>query len=720
VKPAGLTVGTSGRLEFAGKSLETASAVVGLPAGAAAKVLSAEPARVVVEVCVPANAVAGVYKVALKSARGTSPAVNFVVDPFPGMAEQEPNDSRGTARPVLLPASISGALDRMGDIDHFAFELKAGSELGVEVLSDAIGSKLSPVVALLDGNGRVVAEGVGSLGFVGTAAGTYVLRLRDAEYRGGPDFAYRLHLGDLPVVTDVFPLGLSRGSTAEVAVRGANLGGLTGVPVAVPANAEIGSKVAVPVKVGDRRVLGLKSVVVGEFAEVLEREPGDDPAAATAMPVPGTAQGRIDRAGDFDVFRFSAKKGVPLIVEVNAARLGSPLDSYLEILDAKGAPVGRAVLRCRAMTYTVLRDHDSNNTGIRVENWSELAVNDHMYVGTELLRIRALPRNPDDDMIFFSVRGRRVGRLDTTPTFQALGTPLYKVDVFPPGTNFPPNGMPIFRLNFVNDDGPPGSGRDSRLTFDPPADGDFFVRISDVHGRGGPAFAYRLTVRPPRPDFTVTAGPVAARVYKGGAVPVSVNVDRLDGFDGRIDLKIENVPAGFSVPLHGNVAGADLSTAFALFAEGKAAAPPAGAPPMKVVARAVIDGREVVREAALGVPGLIEPGDIVTFADTAAVAIVPGGIAELSVHIERRNKFAGRVPLEVRGLPHGVRVLDVGLNGILITERETARVIRLYAEPWVEPIAHPIVVLAVHEGKKTEHAAGSVLLRVVPPAAAGK
>jgi hypothetical protein len=66
-------------------------------------------------------------------------------------------------------------------------------------------------------------------------------------------------------------------------------------------------------------------------------------------------------------------------------------------------------------------------------------------------------------------------------------------------------------------------------------------------------------------------------------------------------------------------------------------------------------------------------------------------------------------------------VLDIGLNGILITERETARVIRLYAEPWVEPIVHPIVVLARHEARGTEHAARSVTLKVVADnAAAGK
>ena len=74
-----------------------------------------------------------------------------------------------------------------------------------------------------------------------------------------------------------------------------------------------------------------------------------------------------------------------------------------------------------------------------------------------------------------------------------------------------------------------------------------------------------------------------------------------------------------------------------------------------------------------GRPKVIEPGDLVTTTAVGEVTIRPGGEARLLVKIERRNGFKGRVPVEVRGLPHGVRVLDIGLNGILITERDTER-----------------------------------------------
>src|SRR4029077_19813721 len=127
----------------------------------------------------------------------------------------------------------------------------------------------------------------------------------------------------------------------------------------------------------------------------------------------------------------------------------------------------------------------------------------------EVLRIFDLPKGPDDDCQIFSAGGQRIGYFDTTPTHQSMGTPMYKVAIHPPGTVFPPNGLPVVTLYYRNDDGGAGFGKDSRLVFDPPADGDYQVRIGDSRGQGGSLFAYRLTVRPPRPSFTVSFNPTA-------------------------------------------------------------------------------------------------------------------------------------------------------------------------------------------------------------------
>jgi hypothetical protein len=284
---------------------------------------------------------------------------------------------------------------------------------------------------------------------------------------------------------------------------------------------------------------------------------------------------------------------------------------------------------------------------------------------------------------------------------------MYKVEVHPPGSTFPPNGMPVFPLAYRNDDGGAGYGKDARVFFDPPADGEYVVRVRNADGSGGPLHAYRLTVRPPRPEFTLRAT-AAATVWKGGAVPLTVTAARLDGYDGPIAVRFDGVATPFKVPDTVIEAG-QLSAVVALEA---GAEPPKGPVTIKAVGRAVIDGREVVREAAVGPLKLADPGDLTTATDVSEVVIRPGGEARMRVKIERKKDFKGRVPLDVRGLPHGVRVMNIGLNGILITPDVTEREVMIYAEPWVKPTERPIVVLSRSERKNTEHAAPTVVLKV--------
>jgi WD40 repeat protein len=629
--------------------------------------------------------------------------------PLPGqfdqVKEQEPNDSPGTGQRIVLPVAVGGSLNKAGDVDFYRFEANAGDEIGVQVVTDS--KNFSPVLQLTGPDGEVVSRGDDVLGYTCPKAGTYALGVHDREYRGGVGMTYRLRVGPVPVITSVFPLGLQRGTEGTFALEGVNLVGVRAVKIKADANAAVGARLPVNVTTPYGPALGNKSVVVGEFPEV------SSDTTLSVDTLPRTVNGRIEQPGATQSWRFPAKKGERLLLEVNARRLGSALDSFLEILDEAGKPVPRAVLRCQAKTNVTFRDHDSVGAGIRIEAWTELATNDYIYVGSELLRIKNLPPNPDADCEFYSRSGQRLGFLDTTPTHLSMGTPMYKVSIHPPGTTFPPNGMPVFALAYRNDDGGPGFGRDSRLHFEAPADGVYQVRVGDARGLGGSNFAYRLTIRPPRPDFKVSFNPANPTVWKGGAVPVSAAAERIDGFDREIGLRLENLPVGFSAP-ESSIPKGENSTTFALWADANAAAPAKATPPPKLVAWAMIDGKKVVREVQAGLPQVKDPGDLTTATEQSEVTVKPGGQVRLTVKIERRNDFKGRVPLDVRGLPHGVRVLDVGLNGILITETETVRTIVIAVEPWVEATAHPFVVLSRQERKGTEHAAKSVLLKVAP------
>ena len=106
----------------------------------------------------------------------------------------------------------------------------------------AAGSKLEPVLQLIDGTGKTRTESRnGVLGHVCGKAGTYALGIRDRDYRGDNAMTYRLHIGDIPVITAVFPLGLQRGTERLIQLEGVNLGPIQSVHVKAPADAAPGT-----------------------------------------------------------------------------------------------------------------------------------------------------------------------------------------------------------------------------------------------------------------------------------------------------------------------------------------------------------------------------------------------------------------------------------------------------------------------------------------------
>ncbi len=75
--------------------------------------------------------------------------------------------------------------------------------------------------------------------------------------------------------------------------------------------------------------------VVGDLPEIVEQEIDGDPVPVDVQ-LPVTINGRIFPRQNVDVWAFPLHKGQTVACEVCAARLGSPLDSYLEVLGPDG------------------------------------------------------------------------------------------------------------------------------------------------------------------------------------------------------------------------------------------------------------------------------------------------------------------------------------------------------------------------------------------------
>jgi hypothetical protein len=90
----------------------------------------------------------------------------------------------------------------------------------------------------------------------------------------------------------------------------------------------------------------------------------------------------------------------------------------------------------------------------------------------------------------------------------------------------------------------------------------------------------------------------------------------------------------------------------------------------------------------------------------------------MTLAVKRGPAFKGRVPIEVKNLPQGVRVLNIGLNGVLVTEAQTERSVFLLAEPWARPMARPFYAVGKAESAGTEDSSPPIEL-IVAPAGSG-
>ena len=302
-------------------------------------------------VTISAGAATGTRELRLATRTGLSNPLRFQVGSFAERLEGEPNDSFAAATVVsTMPMVLNGQI-MPGDVDRFRLTARRGQRLVMQVsarelmpyLADAVPGWFQATATLYDAGGRQVAyaddyrfDPDPVLLYEVPQDGEYILEIRDSIYRGREDFVYRVTVGEQPFVTGIFPLGAQRGQKTTVTFQGWNLPPdqlkleltpeETGIrPLSIKGAA--GSSNTVPLAVGD-------------LPESLEREPNNDAAHAAELTLPIAVNGRIDQGGDWDVFRFRAREGEEIVAEVQARRLGSPLDSLLKITDAAGQVLG--------------------------------------------------------------------------------------------------------------------------------------------------------------------------------------------------------------------------------------------------------------------------------------------------------------------------------------------------------------------------------------------
>ena len=757
ISPAGMEQGSTITFAVDGRSLSDASEVIFDTPGLSAKVtaiidipekisgpragedLSAQvplgkkqTARL--EISAAKEALPGIHRFRLRTPLGTSNLVAFAVGTLHEIQRQEHMASESAAHPqtVEFPATLVGTIATTGEKHSYQFDGKVGEEIVFIVQASALGSKLASMLTLSDESGQVLATSGqntnrldAELHYKIAQAGKYTITISDRDLGNGTDHFYRMDAGELPYVTGVYPLGARTGQATEISITGVNLGGATSLKVQPVASIE-GWTTMLLDTVGDKlRPVNEVRIAVGNEPEISEQEPNDTIAHAQTISIPIAINGRIDsgnqRSGslDQDYFRFHASQGQKLSFDVAAARLGSPLDSVIEILDARGNAVPRATIRCLNETTTTLADRDSRTSGIRLLSTSGLREGDYIMVGDELDQIDFIPDQPDADTILKAMGDLRVAFLGTSPDVHAVNSPVYKAQVLAPKADVPSNGLPVYHLTWRNDDGGPDYGADSKLDFVAPADGDYYLHLKDVRNLEGSDFAYRLTIRDQSPDFKLRAVPANPDIPRGGTIPVTVSLDAIRGFDGPIEIAVKGLPRSVTAG-PATISAGQTSTVLVLTAQPDAALDEHPTP-IQIVGHAVVDGHDLVRVAnretgrdePLQLASIVPPPDVVVSTESSEVTLQPGKEITVRLNVERHNGFKGRVPCTVQNLPVGVRVVNVGLNGVLVTEAQSSRTFTLRAEDWAKPVSQPIYIVGeVESNSSTIHPSAPIMLRV--------
>lgn len=347
--------------------------------------------KVTIKIKLATNATPGTREVRIGTPLGLSNPLKFYVDTLP--EQSKPHST--TPNPILdrllerlnrryststsiyetrivLPAIINGQI-MPGSVDRYRFTARKGQRVVVIVharelipyLADAVPGWFQAAVTLYDVRGNQIAyvddyrfNPDPVLCYEVPKDGDYILEIKDAIYRGREDFVYRIEIGELPFVTGIFPMGCQAGKTVTIKFTGWNLATAQNaqalssdiITATNDANAPVIShETAVLQQVKFDRpgvyLLGVTNAnrrsnllpfAVDTLPEDNEIEPNDSIKHAQPIILPIIINGCVSHPSDRDVFKFDGSAGAHVVVEVNARRLGSPLDSFVRLTDACG------------------------------------------------------------------------------------------------------------------------------------------------------------------------------------------------------------------------------------------------------------------------------------------------------------------------------------------------------------------------------------------------
>lgn len=320
------------------------------------------------KITIPGDMPLGAYDARVVGKWGISNPRAFMVGDLNEILEKEPNNDVPQAQLVPMNTTINAIINSNTDVDYFQFDGKKDQKIVIRCDASNIDSKLNPQLEVYSEKGKKLAINRNYLDRNSVASiivpedGKYYVRLSSFAYlQGGNDSFYRCSITEAPWIDAVYPSVVEAGKANNVTLIGRNLPSGQVDPT-ILINGKPGEKAEVSINPPAEplqqnevaySLLQLPSLVTVEgfeyrakngagtsnpvlltyskFPVILDNQDNDSEEKAQRVTLPATVCGKIEKAGDRDIYVFTAKKGDVYSFEAIADRFGLPINLFYQI-----------------------------------------------------------------------------------------------------------------------------------------------------------------------------------------------------------------------------------------------------------------------------------------------------------------------------------------------------------------------------------------------------
>ncbi len=742
ILPPGGQRGTEVPVIFSGQRLGDTREVVFYHDGLSAAQLEAGTNQVKVTLRIAPDCRMGEHQIRLRTATGISDVRTFWVGALTNLAEIEPNSDRAKAQRLPLNCTVHGAIGSE-DIDYFLVAAEKGERLSAEIEGMRLGrGAFDPFIAIFDASGQLLASADDSaLGFqdgivaiVAPTSGDYVVQVRESSYGGQEGFHYRLHLGTFPRPTAVLPAAIQAGKPARLRFIGDLRGDFEQTIEAPKTPLDKLGVFALAPSAAEKGLAGSEVAPTPNWLRVvpfpvsLEIEPNDTrEQAGPAKEVPFAFSGSIARPGDLDSVRFHARKGQSLQLTVYARRLRSPLDSFLQVANAKGSVIVDSDDAAGPDSSLTFKPDEDGDYFAQIRDHLRRGGPDFTYdleiapVESSLgVKFPEVARNDTQSRQSIAVpQGNHLATLVSLKRTAAPGDLRLQIENLPPGLRLLTTNIPAkvdqFPIVFAADPEAAVDGRLAHLVASN-TNGVSGHYQNDIELVQGPNNTSYYNTRVDRLAAAVTErAPFALRVIEpkvplvqGGSMELQIVAERDPGFTEAINVQVLWRPPGISALPDMTIPKGSNHVRYVLNAKADA---DLQRWPLIVLGSAKVRDGDLFLSSP---PATFEVGEPFLAATIEKAACEPGQSTNVVVKLDQRISFEGKAVIRLVGLSEKVTAAE---KTITAADREVVFPIKVDAS--CQPGSQRNLFCAVDipkNGALIPHSVGQGgVFRVLPP-----